>query len=85
MYRYSVFKIKRDLLDNFEGIYTKKQLLNFLTAHTAEVLAFDTDDRFRYDDEAEMFAIMVYKLNKSGDIVAIYDWTKKEWLNAWFL
>lgn len=86
-YRYSVCYIKAEIFEELKNIdkSSKRSLKNYLTEHTSELLWSNIDDRFSSYDDAETFAMMVYKKDKSGDVVAIYNWVEKVWMCGWFL
>lgn len=85
--RYSVCYIRADLFEEIKEIdrSSKRALKHFLSEHTTELLWANLDDRFRYYEDAESFATMVYKKDGSGDVVAIYNWSEKTWMCGWFL
>ncbi len=86
-YRYSVCYIKADLFEEIKEVdrSSKRALKQFLSEHTTELLWSNIDDRFSNYDDAETFAMMVYKRDGSGDVVAIYNWFEKVWMCGWFL
>lgn len=87
MDRFSVCHIPQNLFEEIKDIdrSSKRALKQWLYEHTNELLWANLDDRFRYFEDAESFATMVYRKDGSGDVVAIYNLTNNEWMSGWFL
>lgn len=85
--RYSVCRIPKEYYGELKGLDKNSihALRNFLNQHTEEFLVMSMDDRFRRYENAVLFIDMVYKRDSSKDIIAIYDWWEKSWINCWYL